>query len=53
LIFISPLIAILFLASDKGLFEKAQEWKKRAAGKGKLYGGIAMIILAIMIFLVN
>jgi cytochrome c-type biogenesis protein len=52
-IFVLPLVAILLLASDKGLMDKAEDWKKKAAGKGKFYAGLAMIVLAIIILLVN
>ncbi len=51
LIFIAPLLVLLFLAGDKKMQEKAEEWKKKAAGKGRIYAGLAMIILAIVIFL--
>ena len=50
LIFVLPLIAILLLASDPGLMSKAEQWKKMAAGKGKLVAGVAMILLALVIF---
>lgn len=53
LIFILPLIAVLLLASDPNLMDKAQKLKKNAAGKGKLAAGIAMIVLAFIIFLTN
>ncbi|OHA15880.1 MAG: hypothetical protein A3H57_01010 [Candidatus Taylorbacteria bacterium RIFCSPLOWO2_02_FULL_43_11] len=53
LIFVMPLLVILLLVSDKTLLQKAEDWKKGAAGKGKFYSGLAMIFLAIMIFLVN
>ncbi len=53
LIFIAPLVAILLLASDKTLFARAEEWKKKAAGRGKLFSGLAMILLALVIFWVN
>lgn len=51
LIFILPLTAMLLLASDPLLMSKAEQWKKTAAGKGKLFAGIAMILLALVIFL--
>jgi cytochrome c biogenesis protein CcdA len=52
-IFVLPLIVILLLASDKILMTQAEKWKKHAAGKGKLLGGLAMIILAFVIFLTS
>lgn len=53
LIFILPLTVILLLASDPTLMNKAEQWKKTAAGKGKLVTGIVMILLALIIFLTN
>ncbi len=50
LIFILPLWVILFIASEPTLMHKAEELKKNAAGKGKVMAGIAMIILALVIF---
>lgn len=49
-IFILPLTAILLLASDPILVKKAEQWKKTAAGRGKLFAGVAMILLALVIF---
>lgn len=51
LIFILPLWVILFIASEPELMHKAEELKKNTAGKGKVVAGIAMIILALVIFL--
>lgn len=50
LIFILPLAALLLLASDQALMNRAERWKRTAAGKGKLFTGIAMIVLAFIIF---
>lgn len=50
LIFISPLIIILSLASDKSLLSKVEEWKKNNTRGMRLWGGIAMIALGILIF---
>lgn len=52
LIFVLPLIVLLFIASDKILLDKAQEWQTREKGNMKFWGGIAMVILGIIIFLV-
>lgn len=51
-IFVLPLIVLLFIASDKSLLDKAQEWQSRERGNMKFWGGIAMVILGIIIFLV-
>ena len=50
LIFILPLVIILFIAGDKSLLEKVKEWKKENNQKMRLWGGIAMIILGLLIF---
>lgn len=51
-IFVLPLIVLLFIASDKSLLDKVQEWQAREKGNMKLWSGVAMIILGIIIFLV-
>ncbi len=51
IIFVLPLVTILLLASDPMLMAKAEKWKKTAAGKGKIVAGVAMILLAFVIFL--
>lgn len=51
LIFVLPLVVILFLASDKVLTEKVREWKKGENTHMRIWGGIAMIILGIIIFM--
>ncbi len=53
LIFIMPLVVILLVASDPTLIKKAEEWKKQAAGRGRLFAGVAMILLAFVIFLTS
>jgi len=50
LIFILPLVIILILASEKTLLEKVDDWRKTKTGKMKIYSGLAMIILGILIF---
>lgn len=50
LIFILPLVIILFLAGDKILLGKVQEWKKVKTKKMRLWGGIATVLLGLIIF---
>lgn len=50
LIFVLPLIVILFIASDKTLYDKVQMWKKIEMKKLKIIAGIAMIALGFLIF---
>lgn len=52
-IFVLPLILILIAASNRELIEKMEALKKKAAGAGKMWAGFAMIILALVIFLVS
>lgn len=50
LIFVSPLVVILLVATEKSLFAKVEHWKKVNTRGMKLWGGIAMILLGIIIF---
>lgn len=49
LIFISPLVIILFLAGDKGLLAKVDAWQKSKRSVMRSGGGVAMIILGLVI----
>lgn len=50
LIFITPLLVILILASDKKLLAKAQDWQKKERKTMRLGTGIVMVLLGIAIF---
>lgn len=50
LIFVLPLIVILLIASDSTLLAKVQEWKKSETRNMRLWGGIAIIVLGVIIF---
>lgn len=50
LVFISPLVLILGLASDASLIDKVTAWKKSETKHMRLYGGIAMILLGLLAF---
>lgn len=50
LIFISPLVVILLLATEKSLFAKMEKWKKINTRGMRLWGGIAMVVLGIIIY---
>ncbi len=52
LIFVLPIIILLFIASDKNLLDKVQELQKQEMKNMKFWSGIVMIILGIIIFLV-
>lgn len=51
LIFILPLVVILLIASNHALLAKVNEWKKSETGLMRLWGGIAMVVLGILIFI--
>ncbi len=50
LIFILPLVVVLFLASDENLLEKVQKWHSAEKGIMRFVGGILMVALGILIF---
>src|SRR3990167_7736923 len=50
LIFILPLVIILTISSDKGLLEKVQAWQQKERKLMRFGGGIAMVVLGIIIF---
>ena len=49
-LFILPLVIILLISSDSVLLEKVKMWKKAETGHMRLLGGVAMIILGLLIF---
>ncbi len=49
LILIVPLVAVLIVAADKQLIGKVQEWKTSHMGQTKLWAGLAMLIIGIII----
>ncbi len=51
LIFILPLVIILLIASDQGLLSKVQAWQMGERKLMRFGGGIAMVLLGIVIFL--
>ena len=51
LIFVLPLVIILAMASHKYLLDKVEAWQNKEKRLMRLGGGIAMIILGIIIFL--
>ena len=50
LIFILPLVIILLIASDGTLVKKVQEWKKSETKHMRLWDGVAMVVLGLLIF---
>ena len=52
LIFVLPLIIILLIASDQSLLNRVQQWQKKERRGMRLWGGLAMVALGIIIFLI-
>ncbi|MDO8430108.1 MAG: cytochrome c biogenesis protein CcdA [bacterium] len=50
LIFVLPLIVILLIAGDQTLLGKVQEWKKAETKQMRLWGGVIMVLLGLLIF---
>jgi len=50
-IFVLPLVIILLIASNGVLLERVRDWQRSAAGKERLWGGVAMVLLGALIFL--
>lgn len=50
-VFVAPLVIILFLASEKSLLEKAQEWKNKNIKAVSFWSGIALVLMGALIFL--
>lgn len=51
LIFVMPLVIILFIASDKTILGKVQSWQQKEKGMMRLWSGVIMIALGLIIFL--
>lgn len=49
LVFVAPLVILLALASDPVLLEKAQAWRKSSTGAMRVWGGVAMILLGLLL----
>ena len=52
LILIVPLVAVLWISSDKLIVDKVQEWKKTNMKGFKFWTGLVMIIIGILIFFI-
>jgi len=51
LIFVLPLVIILFIAGDKKILEKVKSWQQKERGRMRLLSGLTMIVLGLIIFL--
>lgn len=51
LVFILPLVAILVAASNPGLLERVQDWKRTRTGQMRLVAGSLMVGLGLVMFL--
>ncbi len=52
LILILPLAVVLWIAADKTIVDKVQEWKKTNMKGVRFWAGLAMIIIGILIFFI-
>src|SRR3990167_2535640 len=52
ILFVLPLVTILLLASHKNLLEKVSAWQKEERIAMRVWGGIAMVALGIIIFFI-
>lgn len=52
MIFVLPLVIMLAIASNSALLEKVNAWRKAETKNMRLWGGIAMIVLGIIIFFI-
>lgn len=52
LIFVLPLVALLLVASDGAVLAKVHEWRKTNMKGMRFWGGIAMILLGVLIFVI-
>ncbi|MBZ1348676.1 MAG: hypothetical protein KY053_00335 [Candidatus Liptonbacteria bacterium] len=53
LIFVLPLVIVLFLALDKKFLEIINKWKEKSSLKRQVFAGLAMIILGVIIFFIK
>lgn len=51
IVFVIPLVAMLFLAANEFALEKVKEWKKNNAKKLRVWGSLAMVLLGVFILL--
>ena len=52
LILVLPLAAVLWIAADKAIVEKVQEWKRMNISGVRFWAGLAMIIIGVLILFV-
>lgn len=49
LVFIAPLVLLLLLASEKTLLDKIDHWRKTETSQMRIFSGLAMIVLGLLI----
>lgn len=52
LILVIPLVSVLYVAADKAVIDKVQDWKRTNMKGLRFWSGIAMIIIGILIFFI-
>ncbi len=52
LVLIVPLVAVLLISADKTVVDHVQEWKRANMQEVKLWAGLAMVVIGILIFFI-
>jgi cytochrome c-type biogenesis protein len=52
LLFVLPLVIVLLITGDKSVVGKVQRWRGNNLGHARLWGGIAMIVIGILIWMI-
>lgn len=52
LLFVLPLVVVLMIAGDKSVVGKVQRWRGNNLKHARLWGGIAMIIIGLVIWMI-
>lgn len=50
-VLIAPLAVVLWVAADKTIVDTVEEWRKRKTRRLRLWAGIAMVLLGLLIFM--
>jgi len=52
-VFVLPLLVALVIASNPALLRRVEEWKKRNTGEMKLFSGLALVLLGVVILILS
>jgi cytochrome c biogenesis protein CcdA len=51
-VFVLPLLLMLAIASNEALVERLRQWQRRLRAPMRVYGGVAMVALGMLMFLI-